>query len=126
MEHCFAKAYTHFKLEDVSIFLPGVNFRQYRTFLAALISGSLPGQAVFKMKPAPTGTVLSSERLSNTNIYSTIRVIAYFKVFVMLASGGSAVVEHSPHHPKVKGLSPATAGDGREKMGKEFSIKPFF
>jgi len=23
-------------------------------------------------------------------------------------------------------LSPATAGDGREKMGKEFSIKPFF
>jgi len=24
-----------------------------------------------------------------------------------LAGGGSAVVEHSPHHPKVKDLSPA-------------------
>ena len=26
-----------------------------------------------------------------------------------LASGGNTVVEHSPHHPEVKGLSPATA-----------------
>jgi hypothetical protein len=34
-----------------------------------------------------------------------------------LARGGSTVVEQSPHHPEVKGLSPPTSvGTGREKM----------
>jgi hypothetical protein len=36
-----------------------------------------------------------------------------------LVNSGSTVVEHSPHHPKVEGLSPATAADtGRDKMAK--------
>ncbi len=37
----------------------------------------------------------------------------------MSASSGSTVVEHSPNHPKVEGLSPATADSTRrEKNGK--------
>ncbi len=37
------------------------------------------------------------------------------QVFVILASGGGTVVEHSPHHPKGVGLSPVPAtGTGRE------------
>jgi hypothetical protein len=36
-----------------------------------------------------------------------------------LVNSGSTVVEHSPHHPEVEGLSPATAADtGREEMAK--------
>jgi hypothetical protein len=31
---------------------------------------------------------------------------------------GSTVVEHLPHHPRVEGLSLATAGTGTEKMAK--------
>ncbi len=36
-----------------------------------------------------------------------------------MPSSGSIVVEHSPHHPKVQGLSPATvAGSGKESIMK--------
>ncbi len=39
----------------------------------------------------------------------------------LLALGTSKVVEHLPHHPKVKGLSPAThVYTGIEKMAKKF------
>jgi hypothetical protein len=34
-----------------------------------------------------------------------------------LAKGGSTMVEHSPHHPKVKGSSPAsTAAEKKENF----------
>jgi hypothetical protein len=36
----------------------------------------------------------------------------------MLASGGSTVVEYSPHHPKVEGSSPTNADDTGEKWQK--------
>jgi hypothetical protein len=39
----------------------------------------------------------------------------------MHASGSSTVVEHSPHHPKIKGSSLA-AGTGRDKMAKMFRV----
>jgi hypothetical protein len=36
-----------------------------------------------------------------------------------LVNSGTTVVKHSPHHPKVEGLSPATAAHaGREEMVK--------
>ncbi len=35
--------------------------------------------------------------------------------YVECRGAGSTVVEHLPHHPKVKGLSPAAVGTGREK-----------
>jgi hypothetical protein len=39
------------------------------------------------------------------------------KVLYLYANGGSTVVEHTSHPPKVKGLSPVTAsGPGNEKM----------
>jgi hypothetical protein len=41
---------------------------------------------------------------------------------IYTASGDSIVVEHSPKHCKVEGLSPATAaGYGRDKMAKMFT-----
>jgi hypothetical protein len=42
-----------------------------------------------------------------------------------MASGSSTVVEHLPHHPKVKGSRPVTAiGTGETKrMGKKVFIK---
>ncbi len=42
-----------------------------------------------------------------------------------MASGSSTVVQHSPHHPIVKGLSPTTAVDtGRKKMAKNYMNFP--
>ncbi len=31
-------------------------------------------------------------------------------------SGGSTVVEHSPHHPKVEGSSPAAGGENDKQI----------
>jgi hypothetical protein len=40
----------------------------------------------------------------------------YLEVIMLLAGGGSTVVEHLPHHPRVKGLSLAISADtGRDK-----------
>ncbi len=35
-------------------------------------------------------------------------------IVLKMTRGASTVVEHSPHHPKVEGLNPATAGSGGE------------
>ncbi len=45
---------------------------------------------------------------------------------IELAKGSIMVVEHLPHHPKVEGLSAATAADtGRDKIGeKPQQLKP--
>ncbi len=47
------------------------------------------------------------------------RLTFYLRLcFMRQGSCGSAVVEHSPHHSKVKGSNPATVtGTGREKTG---------
>jgi hypothetical protein len=48
------------------------------------------------------------------------------KLVIDLAKGSSMVVEHLPRHPKVEGLSAATAADtGRDKIGeKPQQLKP--
>ena len=46
---------------------------------------------------------------------------------ILAASGGSTVVNHMAHHPKVKGLSPATVADsGRGNMVKRYACNRFF
>ncbi len=41
-------------------------------------------------------------------------------------SGGSTVVDHSPRHPNVKGLSPANADDTRAERKKWFAPRKVY
>jgi hypothetical protein len=54
---------------------------------------------------------------------TTIGQLAKHGVLCKLASGSSAVAEHSPHHHKFKGLSPTAPDTSWEKMAKKCSIK---
>jgi hypothetical protein len=49
---------------------------------------------------------------------STVKAVLIFYL-TKWASGGSTVVEHLPHHPKVKGSIPAaTNATGEDNKGK--------
>jgi hypothetical protein len=47
------------------------------------------------------------------------------KCWTKYAWGGDTVVEHSPSHPKVEGLSPATTSGTKVKMAKSWNCNYF-
>jgi hypothetical protein len=54
-----------------------------------------------------------------------IRKVILRRLATDMASGSSTALEHSPHHPIVEGLSPATAVDtGWQKMAKNYMNFP--
>jgi hypothetical protein len=70
-----------------------------------------------------------SKRIRIKNIPKTEKVTTdkrhktLFKVATFMARVGSTVVEHLPHHPKVKGLSPsAVTGTRTEKMTNQLVL----
>jgi hypothetical protein len=84
--------------------------------------------------PLAMGYITSQLRLKNCCllICSYKTVLFCINQLVVISSsvikdiGSSAVVEQSPHHPKVEGLSPITAaGTGKEKWGKKVWLTLF-
>jgi hypothetical protein len=45
------------------------------------------------------------------------------KIVYKMVRDGSTAVQNSPHHPKVKGLSQACGGTGREKMAQKIQFQ---
>jgi hypothetical protein len=81
-----------------------------------------------------TGYITSKLRLQNCCLlicsYKTVLFcidqLVVISLSVMKNIGSSAVVEQSPHNPRVKGLSPITAaGVGKEKWGKKVWLTLF-